>query len=210
MSGFVVFNSHEGIEMDDLQQCAAMVDMLEDGEWAEHVGRAPVAARLEVQITRLHNDLSESLEARRWIPVAEAMPEVGQLVLVAFDTGSGKNYTTAKLSQDGRAHFECLVWYVHVSGGHQLKTVTHWRAFEPVEKLADIPQVGQARRKVPYGNEIYEGTRMRHPDGSEFTVAYDAARLEKGLQWRAIYDNGDNLWLDNQVGPRGLAEVVKP
>lgn len=65
-----------------------------------------------------------------WIPVDERKPERNKLVLAAFDTHVGRNYTTAKLCQDGRAHFDCETWYVEVSGGQQLRTVTHWREFD--------------------------------------------------------------------------------
>lgn len=78
----------------------------------------------------LHSEPSAPIELMGWVPVTERKPERNKLVLVAFDTHAGKNYTTAKLCQDGRAHFDCETWYVQVSGGHQLATVTHWCDFD--------------------------------------------------------------------------------
>lgn len=41
----------------DMQACADMVNMLAEGEWAEHAGCGPVSRALEEQITRLLNEL---------------------------------------------------------------------------------------------------------------------------------------------------------
>lgn len=75
------------------------------------------------------------VERDKWVPVAERKPDYEKVVLVAFDTHVGKNYTTAHLTNQKRcadprstAHDE--IWYVHVGGGHQLKTVTHWREID--------------------------------------------------------------------------------
>lgn len=40
----------------DLEACRVMVQMLEDGEWAEHCAKGPISDRLEVQITKLINE----------------------------------------------------------------------------------------------------------------------------------------------------------
>lgn len=92
------------------------------------------AENLEAENFALQDQVKGLQELMAWVPVTERKPERNKLVLVAFDTHAGKNYTTAKLCQDGRAHVECEAWYVHVSGGHQLTTVTHWCDFERVPK----------------------------------------------------------------------------
>lgn len=45
-------------QVEELSRIEAMVAMLEEGEWAEHVGGTyPIASRLEAAITQLHNEL---------------------------------------------------------------------------------------------------------------------------------------------------------
>jgi hypothetical protein len=65
-----------------------------------------------------------------WIKINDKKPEYGTSVLVAFTTNVGTTaYTTATLyNQKVCAHSDrkCEVWYVTISGGHQLRTVTHW------------------------------------------------------------------------------------
>lgn len=58
----------------ELTGIEAMVGMLEDGEWAEHVGQlgGQIARRLETEITRMHNE-QQALIARQAAPVA--MPD---------------------------------------------------------------------------------------------------------------------------------------
>ena len=71
-----------------------------------------------------------------WISVEDALPEFDSVVLVAFTTVVGEtNYTTAQyvnLKYCARSDDRCPTWYVHVSGGHTLRTVTHWMEFERV------------------------------------------------------------------------------
>lgn len=44
----------------ELQAVEVMVQMMEEGEWAEHVGGThPIASRLEGAITQLHNELRQ-------------------------------------------------------------------------------------------------------------------------------------------------------
>jgi len=52
------------------------------------------------------------------------------------------------------------------------------------------------------GNQLQKGDKIIHPDMSVATVTYDDHFKNK---WRAIYRNGDNLWLGNQVGDKGRA-----
>jgi len=47
---------HQG----ELAQCEAMAAMVEEREWAEHVGTGPVSSRVEAAFTQLHNELSEA------------------------------------------------------------------------------------------------------------------------------------------------------
>lgn len=66
-----------------------------------------------------------------WTAVSDCHPDFNELVLVAFDTHSGKQYTTArfvhqKMCADPSSDNYADIWYVEVSRGHELKTVTHW------------------------------------------------------------------------------------
>ncbi|WP_210669135.1 hypothetical protein [Pseudomonas protegens] len=47
---------HQG----ELSQCEAMAAMVEEREWAEHVGTGPVSSRVEAAFTQLHNEMSEA------------------------------------------------------------------------------------------------------------------------------------------------------
>ena len=47
------------------------------------------------------------------------------------------------------------------------------------------------------GNQIYKGDVLKHTDGTTFIVDY-YGHLEVG-RWRAVYKDGVNLWLGNQV-----------
>lgn len=65
-----------------------------------------------------------------WISVNDSFPDFGSTVLVQFDTNvGGKQYTTADyVNLKICAHSDTTVptWFVTVSGGHRLNTVTHW------------------------------------------------------------------------------------
>ena len=62
-----------GIHLDDLavpvepdahrDDMLAAVQLLEDGEWAEHFAKTPIGMRLEDQITKLHSELNEATSA---------------------------------------------------------------------------------------------------------------------------------------------------
>lgn len=73
-----------------------------------------------------------------WIDIEDKKPNYGTSVLVAFDTITGeKQYTTATLYNQkvcSGSERRCETWYVTVSGGHELNTVTHWMP------LPDAPQ----------------------------------------------------------------------
>lgn len=65
-----------------------------------------------------------------WISTKERNPNFGETVLVAFDTNVGtKQYTTANyVNLKICAHSDTRVpmWFVTVSSGHKLSTITHW------------------------------------------------------------------------------------
>jgi hypothetical protein len=74
------------------------------------------------------------------------------------------------------------------------------------------PATAGARRKAPWpdyaGNDIHELDRIQHPtDDSVALVFYDESR-EGVARWRAVYLNGESLWLGNQIGDKGRAVVV--
>jgi len=52
-----------GMQM-ELEECVAMAEMIEEHEWAEHVGTGTVSKRVEVAFTQLHNDINEEREKR--------------------------------------------------------------------------------------------------------------------------------------------------
>lgn len=58
------------------------------------------------------------------------------------------------------------------------------------------------------GALIREGDTIRHPTGDTATVVIDRARGDDVLKWRAVYKDGESLWLGNQIGDKGRAVVV--
>ena len=48
---------------DELDRCKSMALMIEEKEWAEHVGNGPISYRVESAFTRLHNELSDSRQS---------------------------------------------------------------------------------------------------------------------------------------------------
>ena len=67
-------------------------------------------------------------------------------------------------------------------------------------------------RRAPWddfaGRPIHEGDTIRHPaDGDTATVVVDPSR-EGVAMWRAVYSNGESLWLGNQIGDKGQAVVM--
>jgi len=57
------------------------------------------------------------------------------------------------------------------------------------------------------GNKLKLGDILEHPESKDrFVIAYDP---EMANSWRAIYENGDNLFLGLQIGDRGQAVKVK-
>lgn len=80
----------------------------------------------------------------RWVDINIETPEIGELVLVAFETNIGTTqYTTARyIIKNHAAHCDNygVEWQVEVSRGHELKTVTHWANFDlaPVDS-SDVP-----------------------------------------------------------------------
>ena len=53
------------------------------------------------------------------------------------------------------------------------------------------------------GNKIKNGDVMIHPDSSTFRVFYDGNYIFG--KWRAIYENGVNIGLVNQISENGRA-----
>ncbi len=51
------------------------------------------------------------------------------------------------------------------------------------------------------GSEINSGDTLIHPSGEKFTVEY----VEGFGPWRALYEDGESLWLPNQVNGKGQA-----
>ena len=78
--------------------------------------------------------------AQRWISVEEELPEFTTIdyhnaVNVRFKTICGDvRECTATLEKVSQHNFENSPyhnrWFVYPSGGHELKTVTHWRPIE--------------------------------------------------------------------------------
>lgn len=65
-----------------------------------------------------------------WISIEDRKPDYRVNVLVIFTTITGaKQQTVARLTNNTVAFDtdkRCEVWYVTVSGGHKLETITHW------------------------------------------------------------------------------------
>jgi hypothetical protein len=59
------------------------------------------------------------------------------------------------------------------------------------------------------GGVIHEGDILSHATGETFTVFYDETRETEPEKWRAVYPDGESLWLGNQVGDKGMARKVK-
>ncbi len=63
------------------------------------------------------------------------------------------------------------------------------------------------------GNDIREGDRICHPDGTSGTVAFFDFENEPGDQWRVAYPSGDGGFTFSrlllQVGEKGQAVVVE-
>lgn len=58
------------------------------------------------------------------------------------------------------------------------------------------------------GNAIKVGDALEHPkDKSRFIIQFDTSR-EGVSQWRAVYEDGQSLWLGNQIGDKGRAVKV--
>lgn len=71
------------------------------------------------------------------------------------------------------------------------------------------------RNSAPWGDfadaPIHIGDRLRHPSGEEFTVVFDPERESECVHygWRAVYEDGMDLWLGNQIGSKGMAVLVE-
>lgn len=95
------------------------------------IGLARSKKQLEKEVFKLR----KRLHKHKWISVKDKLPPFNSVVLVAFDTIDGKNYTTAQfVNQSVCLHNDVRVpaWHVHVSRGQELRTVTHW---QPLDKL---------------------------------------------------------------------------
>ena len=58
---------------EELDQCRSMALMIEEREWAEHVGAGPISSRVESAFTQMHNELSE---ARQGLTAADERADV--------------------------------------------------------------------------------------------------------------------------------------
>lgn len=109
-----------------------------------------------MNIPMKHEDLVRKLDEVQlepkgwvWVPVSERLPEYGSVVMVAFTNVLGTTtYTTAKfVSQkvcaDPASTTHVDTWYVYVSSGHKLNTVTHWCSFELLEADAALKQAAE-------------------------------------------------------------------
>lgn len=56
------------------------------------------------------------------------------------------------------------------------------------------------------GGEIREGDYLVHPDGTRGVVVFDDSGKYEGIRcWRMVYEDGQSLWLGNQIGDKGQA-----
>jgi chromosome segregation ATPase len=58
---------------EELDQCHSMALMIEEKEWAEHVGKGTISSRVESAFTQLHNELTE---ARQGLAAADERADV--------------------------------------------------------------------------------------------------------------------------------------
>lgn len=79
---------------EELDQCQSMALMIEEKEWAEHVGKGPISSRVESAFTQLHNEL---YEARQAMTAADERVDVLETALAgmlfAFDDGVGREWS---------------------------------------------------------------------------------------------------------------------
>lgn len=70
-----------------------------------------------------------------------------------------------------------------------------------------------ARRPCPWpdaqGQPLADGDTIQHPDGMRAVVTFDPSREGPG-QWRAVYADGESLFLGNQITGKGQACKVSP
>lgn len=60
------------------------------------------------------------------------------------------------------------------------------------------------------GAEIHAGDWIVHPNGDYGRVVYSIeSRHEGQARWRVVYEDGESLWLGNQIGDKGRAVVEK-
>ncbi len=59
------------------------------------------------------------------------------------------------------------------------------------------------------GNTLRVGDTIRHPDGLTATVQFDNSKEDAG-KWRAVYADGESLFLGNQTHGNGMAIKVAP
>ncbi|CAB4159182.1 hypothetical protein UFOVP707_60 [uncultured Caudovirales phage] len=58
------------------------------------------------------------------------------------------------------------------------------------------------------GHRLHVGDWIQHPGGKRARVVFDPERI--GLScWRAVYEDGESLWLGNQIGDKGQATLVR-
>ena len=73
---------------EELDQCQSMALMIEEKEWAEHVGRGLISSQVESAFTQLHNELSE---ARQGLTAADERADVLEGLLRELLAGTGNS-----------------------------------------------------------------------------------------------------------------------
>lgn len=61
----------------------------------------------------------------------------------------------------------------------------------------------------PQGVPLFEGDTLQHPDGMRAIVTFDPTHEGTG-QWRAVYADGESLYLGNQISSKGQTCKVLP
>ncbi|NWE69000.1 hypothetical protein HX857_09805 [Pseudomonas gingeri] len=84
---------------EELDQCQSMALMIEEKEWAEHVGSGPISSQVESAFTQLHNDLSEARQGLKAADLRIALLE-GLLREWLENVEEGKDW----VEYSGRVH----------------------------------------------------------------------------------------------------------
>lgn len=88
---------------EELDQCQSMALMIEEKEWAEHVGKGSISSRVESAFTQLHNELSE---ARQGLTAADERADVLEGLLSNVPHIHFEGCSFQGLNADGSEAFE--------------------------------------------------------------------------------------------------------